>query len=177
MKNPSTHSNRPKAKTKGSDCSITTKRKVKVHAYELDLNKVLASFGGSFPVCRGRKYKYPDPDDHDKWLKLIACAYTHRNRVRRALARGDTPPKRDFKLEYAMYHCRKEQILRRSKRNQHRRIIGEDTNLNGKDIHHTDPVNLTLKSARVLSEKEHQNFHRKEKQQAQQAQRQARSKK
>lgn len=137
--------------------------KTKVHAHELDLQQVLKSFGGKFPVCKGKRYRYPKPDDHVKWMNLIARAYTHRNRIREAFKQGKVPPKRNFKLEYAMYHCKQDQVSRRAKRNKHREIIARNKDLKGKDVHHTDPRNLTLASARVLTEKEHQQVHRRRK--------------
>lgn len=140
---------------------MSQRKKIKVHAHELDLKKVLKSFGGQFPTCKGKRYRYPNPDDHERWLKLIACAYTHQNRVREAFKNGKVPPKRNFKLEYALYHCKKVQVQRRATRNKHRSLIGKAKDLKGKDVHHTDRDKLTLASARILSEKEHQEVHRR----------------
>lgn len=138
-------------------------KKLKVHHEHLDLSIELKKYGGKFPDCKGKKYRYPKPHEHEKWLKLLACAYTYRNKMRHAKTNSLKPPQRNFKLEYALYHCRKEQILRRSKRNKHRKIIGNKMDLEGKDIHHTDRKNLSLHSALVLTEKQHQEIHRREK--------------
>lgn len=138
-------------------------KKLKVHHHHLDLSTELRKYGGKFPECKGKKYRYPKPHEHEKWLKLLACAYTYRNKMRHAKMHGLKVPERNFKLEYAVYHCRKEQILRRSKRNKHRKIIGEKVDLDGKDIHHMDRKNLSLHSAKVLTEKQHQEIHKREK--------------
>ena len=136
------------------------KKKITVKAHELNLSEVLADFGGQFPSCKGKRYRYPPPEDHERWLKLVARAYTYMNRVRRAKREGKPPPKRQFKLEYAIFHCKKEQVARRCTRNLHRDILSKTQNVSGKDVHHRDPVNLSFRSAQVLSERAHADLHK-----------------
>ena len=45
---------------------------------------------------------------------------------------------RNYKKEYKNYHSRPEQIARRSKRNEARRLLKNRKNLKGMDVHHKD---------------------------------------
>ena len=45
---------------------------------------------------------------------------------------------RNYKKEYKNYHSRHEQIARRSKRNEARRLLKNRKNLKGMDVHHKD---------------------------------------
>ena len=66
---------------------------------------------------------------------------------------------RNYKLEYANYHSRPDQIERRSKRNSARRIVKEKTkneeDIVGKDVHHKDnnPLNNDEKNLSVVSQR------------------------
>ncbi len=66
---------------------------------------------------------------------------------------------RNYKLEYANYHSRPDQIERRSKRNSARRIvkgkIKNEEDIVGKDVHHKDnnPLNNDEKNLSVVSQR------------------------
>jgi len=66
---------------------------------------------------------------------------------------------RNYKLEYANYHSRPDQIERRSKRNSARRIVKGKTkneeDIVGKDVHHKDnnPLNNDEKNLSVVSQR------------------------
>ena len=67
---------------------------------------------------------------------------------------------RDYKKEYANYHSSPEQIKRRAKRNEARRILKNRKGIKGKDVHHKDnnPMNNDKSNLSIVS----QNFNRKE---------------
>jgi hypothetical protein len=66
---------------------------------------------------------------------------------------------RNYKLEYANYHSRPDQIERRSKRNSARRIVKGKTkneeDIVGKDVHHKDnnPLNNDETNLSVVSQR------------------------
>ena len=65
---------------------------------------------------------------------------------------------RDYKKEYANYHSSPEQIKRRAKRNEARRILKNRKGIKGKDVHHKDnnPMNNDKSNLSIVS----QNFNR-----------------
>ena len=67
---------------------------------------------------------------------------------------------RDYKKEYANYHSKPEQIKRRAKRNEARRILKDRKDIKGKDVHHKDnnPMNNDKSNLSIVS----QNYNRKE---------------
>ena len=67
---------------------------------------------------------------------------------------------RDYKKEYANYHSQPEQIKRRAKRNEARRLMKDNKDIKGKDVHHKDnnPMNNDKKNLSVVT----QNYNRKE---------------
>ncbi len=73
---------------------------------KLNKKKVLSYYGGKFPVCNGKKYRYPKPEEEEKWMKLISSALTYRNKMFYNHRHGLKPVKRKSKYEYLLYHCR-----------------------------------------------------------------------
>ena len=67
---------------------------------------------------------------------------------------------RDYKKEYENYHSSPEQIKRRAKRNEARRILKNRKGIKGKDVHHKDnnPMNNDKSNLSIVS----QNYNRKE---------------
>jgi len=67
---------------------------------------------------------------------------------------------RDYKKEYENYHKDPEQIKRRAKRNEARRILKNRKGIKGKDVHHKDnnPMNNDKSNLSIVS----QNYNRKE---------------
>ena len=67
---------------------------------------------------------------------------------------------RDYKKEYANYHSSPEQIKRRAKRNEARRMLKNRKGIKGKDVHHKDnnPMNNDKSNLSIVS----QNYNRKE---------------
>ena len=78
------------------------------------------------------------------------------------LDEGDcgTKGKRNYKKEYENYHSSPEQIKRRAKRNEARRILKNRKGIKGKDVHHKDnnPLNNDKSNLSIVS----QNYNRKE---------------
>jgi len=78
------------------------------------------------------------------------------------LDEGDcgTKSKRNYKKEYENYHSSPEQIRRRAKRNEARRILKNRKGIKGKDVHHKDnnPMNNDKSNLSIVS----QNYNRKE---------------
>ena len=72
----------------------------------------------------------------------------------------DIGEERDYKKEYANYHSQPEQIKRRAKRNEARRLMKDNKDIKGKDVHHKDnnPMNNDKKNLSVVT----QNYNRKE---------------
>ena len=62
---------------------------------------------------------------------------------------------RNYKKEYKNYHSRPEQIARRSKRNEARRLLKNRKNLKGMDVHHkdNDPLNNDRSNLSVVTQK------------------------
>jgi len=133
--------------------------RILVKPEELNLRDTLRTFGGSFPTCKGRKYRYPLPQNHEAWMILMAKLYTYQNRKRYNAERNRDPPPRNEKLEY-LYHCRNEQKRRRATRNRHREIIGSIVDLTGKHVHHTDRKTLRFDRIKVLTVRQHRKVHR-----------------
>ena len=67
---------------------------------------------------------------------------------------------RDYKKEYADYHSKPEQIKRRAKRNEARKLLKGRKDIKGKDVHHKDnnPMNNDKSNLSIVS----QNYNRKE---------------
>jgi len=67
---------------------------------------------------------------------------------------------RNYKKEYENYHSDPEQIKRRAKRNEARRMLKNRKGIKGKDVHHKDnnPMNNDKANLSIVS----QNFNRKE---------------
>jgi hypothetical protein len=67
---------------------------------------------------------------------------------------------RNYKKEYENYHGKKEQIARRSKRNEARRSLKNRKDIEGKDVHHKDnnPMNNDKSNLSIVS----QHFNRRE---------------
>lgn len=144
---------RPRARTAHTSQSQRPKR---VHPDHVDVHAFKKHFGGCFPTITGRKYRYPAPHDEERWLCLIARALTW-DRVRVWCMRvGRAPPPPQPKFSYILYHARPEQKMRRSKRNKHRRELGAPP---GTEVHHQDQKRLSLSSAVVISEAEHDRIH------------------
>lgn len=62
---------------------------------------------------------------------------------------------RDYKKEYENYHSQPEQIKRRAKRNEARRLMKNNKDIEGKDVHHKDnnPMNNDKKNLSIVSQK------------------------
>ena len=67
----------------------------------------------------------------------------------------DMDEERDYKKEYANYHSQPEQIKRRAKRNEARRLMKDNKDIKGKDVHHKDnnPLNNDKKNLSIVSQK------------------------
>jgi hypothetical protein len=131
-------------------------RPKRVKPEHVDVNAFKKHFGGCFPTISGRKYRYPSPHDEERWVCLIARALSW-DRMRVWCTRvGRTPPPAQPKFSYILYHARPEQKMRRSKRNKHRRELGAPP---GTEVHHQDQKRLSLSSAVVISEAEHDHIH------------------
>lgn len=136
----------------------------KIQYGDLNPEKVKAYYGGSFPVCKGRKHKYPSPKAEKSWMRLVTDALNYQRRMRYYASKGmrdKMKQVRNYRYEYLLYHCRPEQKKRRTIRNTHRKHFQEKTgtDLKGKHVHHTDPVSMSLKKAKVLTKKQHQKTH------------------
>lgn len=125
---------------------------------DLKAEEVKKRYGGSFPTIKGRKYRYPKPENEEAWLKLVCRALNYRERQIKA-ARERKPFKRDSKLEYLIYHCLPDQRKRRSQRNIDRKKMQEKTGkaLKGKHVHHKDQVKLAKPV--VMDGKKHLKMH------------------
>lgn len=134
----------------------------KIEYGKLDITKAKSYYGGSFPECNGRKYKYPSPKAEKTWLRLITDALNYQRKLKYYAANNmEGKVKRNYRYEYLLYHCRPEQKKRRAIRNSHRIHFKEKLggDLKGKHVHHTDPVTMSLSKAKVLTKKEHQKTH------------------
>jgi len=62
---------------------------------------------------------------------------------------------RDYKKEYENYHSRPEQIKRRAKRNEARRLMKNNKDIKGKDVHHKDnnPLNNDKSNLSIVTQK------------------------
>ena len=62
---------------------------------------------------------------------------------------------RDYKKEYANYHKDPEQIKRRAKRNEARKMLKNRKGIKGKDVHHKDnnPMNNDKSNLSIVSQK------------------------
>lgn len=62
---------------------------------------------------------------------------------------------RDYKKEYENYHSSPEQIKRRAKRNEARRMLKNRKGIKGKDVHHKDnnPMNNDKSNLSIVSQK------------------------
>ena len=62
---------------------------------------------------------------------------------------------RDYKKEYENYHSDPEQIKRRAKRNEARRLMKNNKDIKGKDVHHKDnnPMNNDKSNLSIVSQK------------------------
>jgi len=130
---------------------------------KLNKRKVLNYYGGKFPYCSGKKYRYPKPEEEEKWMKLITKALNYRSKMFYNHRYGLKKIKRNSKYEYLLYHCRPEQKLRRNKRNKDRRELSKIFNLQNKDVHHNDPISMSIDKAVILTNSEHRKHHSKEK--------------
>lgn len=131
---------------------------------ELKPEKVKAYYGGSFPDCNGKKYKYPRPTAEKTWMRLITDALNYQRKIayyKKNKMYDKVKKERNYRYEYVLYHCRPEQKKRRSIRNQHRAKMQEKTgqSLKGKHVHHTDPVSMSFGKAKVMTKAEHRKFH------------------
>lgn len=132
----------------------------KIEYGELKAEKVKSYYGGSFPKCSGRKYKYPSQKAEKTWMRLITDALNYQRKMKYYKSKN-MPFKRNYKYEYLLFHCRPEQRKRRSIRNKHRKHFQDKlgSDLKGKHVHHTDPVSMSLGKAKVLTTKQHQKTH------------------
>lgn len=129
--------------------------------HEVDIELFKSRFDGSLPDIKGSKYRYPSPDDENKWRCLLAKAYTHK-RYEMFCIRAGRRAKRNYKFEYILYHARPDQKRRRTKRNQDRKIMvlkGKVTRGREQEVHHMDSANL--RKPVVLTVKQHDRIHSK----------------
>jgi hypothetical protein len=133
----------------------------KVHPHEVDLFAFKARFNGKLPHIKGKKYRYPPPEDEDRWRCLLAKAYTHRKYVLLCAKNGRTA-KRHYKYEYLLYHARPDQVKRRTIRNRDRFLLKERGELPTEthEVHHMDSKNLRRPVA--LTPKQHDRMHAKQ---------------
>lgn len=133
---------------------------------EVSVEKMKAYYGGKWPDCNGRKYKYPGPKADKAWAKLITSALNYQRKIvyyKRNNMMERAKKERNYKYEYVLYHCRPEQKARRGIRNKHRaEAEKKHGSLKGKHVHHTNPVTMGIKSTVVLTEKQHRDLHAKE---------------
>ena len=68
---------------------------------------------------------------------------------------GDLEEGRNYKKEYENYHSKPEQIKRRAKRNEARRMLKNRKGIKGKDVHHKDnnPMNNDKSNLSIVSQK------------------------
>tara|TARA_B100001996_G_scaffold287689_1_gene227946 strand:+ start:1420 stop:2289 length:870 start_codon:yes stop_codon:yes gene_type:complete len=68
---------------------------------------------------------------------------------------GDLEEGRNYKKEYENYHSKPEQIKRRAKRNEARRMLKNRKGIKGKDVHHKDnnPLNNDKSNLSIVSQK------------------------
>jgi hypothetical protein len=121
---------------------------------DVDLEKIKAHFGGSLPVCNGKKYRYPTTEEG--WRVLFAKALNYQTKIRNGRSM-----KRNYKFEYILYHARDAERARRSKRNKDRKVMRENGHdVDGKEVHHLDAKNLSRPV--VVTRKEHDRLHAKD---------------
>lgn len=139
---------------------MTRRLSKKLTHEQIDIERAKAYFGGAFPRCAGRKYRYPRPENERAWAKLVCAALNHRNEARARARAGLKPQRRNYKYETVLFHCRDEQRQRRAKRGRHRRELARSLDLGGKHVHHLDRKNL--RRPVVLSERAHHRLHASE---------------
>ena len=93
--------------------------------------------------------KQKEKETLDKQIK------SKRDAERKAAEKQQQSEERDYKKEYANYHSKPEQIKRRAKRNEARRILKDRKDIKGKDVHHKDnnPMNNDKSNLSIVSQK------------------------
>tara|TARA_R110002153_G_scaffold45380_1_gene128018 strand:- start:4259 stop:4729 length:471 start_codon:yes stop_codon:yes gene_type:complete len=135
---------------------IRLKRKRKPS--ELDVEKAKNYYGGKFPKIKGKKYKYPKPENEKGWICLITNALNYQDK-KKIMLQKRMEPINNPKFEYVLYHCRPDKIKDRAQRNKDRKIHLEK----GDDrvVHHYNQKNLKKSKTVILTHCEHQKMHGK----------------
>ena len=141
------------------------KKPKRVYPSKLSKAKYKKMYGGKFPDIKSRKAdrSYPSSSDEKAWMRLIADALNHRNVQTFNYYEGLPPPEKNTQYEYVLYHCKPEQVKRRSTRNKHRKEMKEKTgkSLKGKHVHHKDSKTMKKSSTVVLPAHTHLKAHGK----------------
>jgi hypothetical protein len=127
-------------------------------ACDLDVKKAKSYYGGCFPSIKGKKYRYPKPEDETAWVLLITNALNYQDKKKHSLRNGYIP-KNHPKFEYILYHCRPDKIKDRTQRNKDRKKVlkkGDD-----RVVHHYNPSDLKKSKTVILTHCEHQKMHGK----------------
>lgn len=98
---------------------------VYVDASNVDLEAYKAKHDGKLPSIAGRKYKYPAPEDEEKWRVLLARAYTERNKERYCFHNNLTYPRHKhwYKFCYVLTESLPKARKERSQRTLDRRKL------------------------------------------------------
>lgn len=127
-----------------------------------DLNRLIKLYNGSLPEINGRKYRYPKPDEPEKWRKLYAEALTYLNRSRYCRLNGYEQPKCKSvrKYQYLLFHGPPKQVENRAKRNRDRRLNGLKKG-DERIVHHFDAKDMTTAKSVKLTKCQHARMHGK----------------
>jgi hypothetical protein len=90
----------------------------------------------------------------DKFARLLNYTVTNKGQADNMVFLK-MEEERDYKKEYENYHSRPEQIKRRAKRNEARRLMKNNKDIKGKDVHHKDnnPLNNDRSNLSIVSQK------------------------
>lgn len=126
------------------------------------LESLIELYDGSLPQINGRKYRYPKPDEPEKWRKLYAAALTYQNKMRYCRINGFEPPKCAYerKYQYLLFHGPPSKIKDRHQRNLDRRLRGLKKG-DSEIVHHFDAQDMTTAKSVKLTKCQHARMHGK----------------
>lgn len=116
--------------------------------------------GGSFPVIKGNRFRYPNPSNEVAWTALVNKAVAQREKDMAAVKSGKEKPRCAMraKYEYILFHCGPRTKQKRAIRNKHRRMHGLKKN-DPRVVHHHDQKTMSFAKTVVMTPCQHKKVH------------------
>lgn len=119
-----------------------------------------ARMGGSFPVVKGSRYRYPAPSNTEAWTRLVNNALKQRQKDMYALSCGKPLPVCPCrrKYEYILWHVSPRSKWKRTIRGKHRAMHGLKVG-DPRVVHHKNQETMAFDQTVVQTHCEHHKEH------------------